>query len=709
MGYRSFVGVGFGSTINFSTTKSYASFGTDLTAALTEDAAEFKVSIPGTFSRPSITVTTTAGTTRTTGLRKNNADAISWAFGDGASGGYVDTSGAAGSASVVADDRVCFFRSTSAGTGTVSAQGINFEPSGATAVTLFAAGGPSGITFGGLSSSRSVPIAGFSSLFADANQNARTKIDVSGVAQGFFVWITANAATTDTLYTLYVNGSATSAVITVPGGATGLHEHTGTVSVSAGDALHWRQTNGSGGANVTHTIIGFSLEATSGAKSNVVVRFGSGATRTNSATPHFIALTGRGNSTVTSEAATKVKLGFPARLSSIRQLTATVAYDNVITVRVNGVDTALACTQATGASGWAENNTDTVDVSATDELSISWAGNSATGANVLHAVVLTVEDLTPPPATGTTSGSSAVSGQARAITTRTGTTSGSSTVSGDTLAPPAVGTLSGSSTVSGDAGFNLLSIGSATGSSTVSGDASYAVTYIGPEGEAQTLQPSNKIELFELDATVLGGTIYRFHAGKNGLLADIVWNGQTYAAFPVQATGFEHNGKGPLPRPKFAVSNVLGTISALVHLYDDLAGCRLTRIRTLAKFLDAVNFPGGVNPTADPDAEYPREVYLIDRKSAENEDMVEFELASSLDMAGVAFPSRQVIQNYCPWAYRGSECGYTGTEYFDTNDQVVASLGQDVCGKRLSSCRKRFGQYGELPYGGFPAAGLLRL
>jgi len=48
------------------------------------------------------------------------------------------------------------------------------------------------------------------------------------------------------------------------------------------------------------------------------------------------------------------------------------------------------------------------------------------------------------------------------------------------------------------------------------------------------------------------------------------------------------------------------------------------------------------------------------------------------------------------------------TQLFDTNDQPTTIIASDVCGKRLSSCRARFG-FGELPFGGFPAAGLLRL
>jgi lambda family phage minor tail protein L len=54
-----------------------------------------------------------------------------------------------------------------------------------------------------------------------------------------------------------------------------------------------------------------------------------------------------------------------------------------------------------------------------------------------------------------------------------------------------------------------------------------------------------------------------------------------------------------------------------------------------------------------------------------------------------------------------SACSYTGTTYFDANDTPVATAGQDVCGKRLSSCQARFGTQ-PLPFGGFPGVGLTR-
>ena len=226
--------------------------------------------------------------------------------------------------------------------------------------------------------------------------------------------------------------------------------------------------------------------------------------------------------------------------------------------------------------------------------------------------------------------------------------------------------------------------------------------------EIQKLAPSAVIELFVLDLSLFGQGMVYFHAGTNALQQRVVWQGKAYDAFPIQVEGFEFNGNGQIPRPKLKVANITGAITALVLTYQDLVGAKITRKRTLAKYLDAVNFPGGVNPTADPSAEFADDIYCIDRKSRETRDVIEFELAASFDLEGVNLPRRQIVQNVCPWRYRSSECGYTGTSYFDANDQRVTASSQDICGKRLSSCQARFGQTAELPFGGFPAVGLFR-
>lgn len=233
------------------------------------------------------------------------------------------------------------------------------------------------------------------------------------------------------------------------------------------------------------------------------------------------------------------------------------------------------------------------------------------------------------------------------------------------------------------------------------------------EADLQSLVPGSIVTLFELNTTPIGDAYaYRFHAGVNALGNDVVWNGQTYTRFPIEASGFERRSSGTLPRPRIKVANVTGLIGALARQLNDLVGARLTRIRTLLKYLDAENFPGGTNPTADPNQFIDRELWVVDRKADENRIYIEFELAAAFDLAGVKVPRRQVIQNTCTWlaigGYRGPYCGYTGGPVADRTDTPVATMGEDKCGGRLSSCKLRFGEYQPLRFGAFPGAGLLR-
>ena len=178
----------------------------------------------------------------------------------------------------------------------------------------------------------------------------------------------------------------------------------------------------------------------------------------------------------------------------------------------------------------------------------------------------------------------------------------------------------------------------------------------------------------------------------------VVWQGVEYAPLPIEAEGFELTTKGTLPRPKIRVANVSGVFSALALEMDDLVGAKVTRKRTFAKYLDAVNFPGG-NASADPNQFLPEELWFVEAKAAENRHIVEWELSSAFDLMGVKLPYRQVVQNSCAWQYRSPECGYTGTS-FDKNDQQATP---DFCSKRLSSCRARFGTE-VIPFGGFPGS-----
>ena len=211
--------------------------------------------------------------------------------------------------------------------------------------------------------------------------------------------------------------------------------------------------------------------------------------------------------------------------------------------------------------------------------------------------------------------------------------------------------------------------------------------------DLSVLAPNAIIELFQLhlDATLHGSsTIYYFHNGVNAAVTgNITWNGQAYVRLSLEATGFDYSSTGSLPRPSLTVSNIGSSITALllqvnmITAGNDLGGAKIVRIRTLKKYLDG-------EAGADPHAKFPDEIWYVDRKANENRAAVEFELASKFDLVGVMLPRRQIVANVCQWAYRGGECGYNGTDYYDINDNKVTASGSDVCGKRLSSCNVRF-------------------
>lgn len=227
------------------------------------------------------------------------------------------------------------------------------------------------------------------------------------------------------------------------------------------------------------------------------------------------------------------------------------------------------------------------------------------------------------------------------------------------------------------------------------------------QADAQLLEAGQVVELFELDATSIGGDHLHFHGYQD--VGMIVWQGKEYNAWPMVASDFARTS-AQQPAPTLAVGNVEGSISAMCIYFADMVGARLTRHTTLGNYLDAVNFAYG-NPSADSSQEFPLDIWTIEQKISETSEVVEFELSSALNFQGVQLPRRQIVANVCTWlstgGYRGSYCGYTGSAMFDKDGNPVESSGLDRCGGKLSDCKKRFGEFDVLNYGSFPAAGML--
>jgi lambda family phage minor tail protein L len=194
--------------------------------------------------------------------------------------------------------------------------------------------------------------------------------------------------------------------------------------------------------------------------------------------------------------------------------------------------------------------------------------------------------------------------------------------------------------------------------------------------ELTRFNPSALIELFELDATAIGGDVFRFHGGTTNNFTPIVFDSLEYMPYPILVEGFEMDGKGSLPRPKLRAANTNGYLSFFILNGMDFAGAKLSRKRVFARYLDDVNFENGVNPygTADPFAAFPDDVFFINRKVAENNDYIEFELATQLEIDNVKLPKRQIFAHICSFKYRESPCPYAGIPVADKNNNTFADF-----------------------------------
>lgn len=226
--------------------------------------------------------------------------------------------------------------------------------------------------------------------------------------------------------------------------------------------------------------------------------------------------------------------------------------------------------------------------------------------------------------------------------------------------------------------------------------------------DLQSLTPGTIIDMYEVDPSIYGLGLLRYSPFTNEKGEDIIWQGQVYYRMPVMVEGYKKTSQGTLARPTMTIANVGGMISAFLRTCNNLLGAKVTRRRTLARYLDAANFVSGVNVTADPNVRFPDEVYYIDRKAGENPQAVTLELAVSWDVTGVKLPLRQVIRDTCQWQYRDSDCGYSGPPVAKIDDTPTDDPILDRCSKHMTGCKLRWGANAQLPASFFPAVGLIK-
>lgn len=194
------------------------------------------------------------------------------------------------------------------------------------------------------------------------------------------------------------------------------------------------------------------------------------------------------------------------------------------------------------------------------------------------------------------------------------------------------------------------------------------------------LQETDDAILTLFDITLPSGTLTHFFNGlddgSNNIffpqkeISGSVYPLKEYVAIPIEITGLEVSSAGASNRPKLSVANIpvlsrtasnnsdgvddendiLDILTSEgITSNEDLLNSKIVIRRTL---LSKTYRSSDSNPSTS-GAEFPSQTYIIDRVSAENNVVVEFELASPMDIEGVTLPNREVIGRYCPWRYQG--------------------------------------------------------
>lgn len=232
------------------------------------------------------------------------------------------------------------------------------------------------------------------------------------------------------------------------------------------------------------------------------------------------------------------------------------------------------------------------------------------------------------------------------------------------------------------------------------------------DATSQAFNVGARIELYVVDATAIGGDIYRFVPMAFSSLP-VVWKGEVYSPFAASCEGFDSDSQKPAT-PKIRVSNVGNIFGAIVVNLGDLCGATFTRYRTFKQFLDGQS-------AANANANYAPDIFTVQRKSVHSQEFIEWELSAPTDQEQVLLPRRLVLKYTCTKRFRrwdpiarafnyvGVECPYNGSQngnkLYDASGNPVTDPALEACGRLDSDCTLRFPSPQALPTWAFAGVG----
>lgn len=213
-----------------------------------------------------------------------------------------------------------------------------------------------------------------------------------------------------------------------------------------------------------------------------------------------------------------------------------------------------------------------------------------------------------------------------------------------------------------------------------------------------SLEPEAFLELFKIDNYRLANPAEaQYFANHLGITLD----GISYTPVPLESSGFDADSNGPTAQPTITIGNVAQAVNDFVNQLKGpgyrLEGARVTRRLIQRRYLD--DGPEAAAAIKGP----PADVYTIEQLAGQNREAVTFKLRTAFETEGVMLPSRLALRT-CSWEYRGDGCNYAGP-FMTIDNQPTTDASLDRCPLTLTGCEARFGQYSELPFGGYPGLG----
>ena len=159
---------------------------------------------------------------------------------------------------------------------------------------------------------------------------------------------------------------------------------------------------------------------------------------------------------------------------------------------------------------------------------------------------------------------------------------------------------------------------------------------------------------------------------------NIIFGGETYYMFAFDLSSVKESGT-ELSNTTLAVSNATGAIQQIVEQYDGIIGAKVKVM---------------IINTNVPDYIAAEENFVVVGTSADRQN-VTFKLGTDFAFTR-RFPNTRILKDYCPFRYKGIQCGYNGNLL--------------TCDKTLADCRNhgnsvRFGGEPTIPQGGLYVRG----